>query len=120
VARLCIFAPAFCFSDQALHELGPFPHLRSSLYHPEREWQHGSHFGTKVGDEPHTPRADGHFGVVNRKNQSLSREKCPATMLEIFPRRDSVFRFEFKTIQKVQEASAGWDPGRDTYSQSLQ
>jgi hypothetical protein len=41
-------------------------------------------------------------------------------MLEIFPRRDSVFRFEFKTIQKVQEASAGWDPGRDTYSQSLQ
>jgi hypothetical protein len=80
---------------------------RQRRYHIKREWQHGSHFGTKVGDEPHTPRADGHFGVVNRKNQSLSREKCPATMLEVFPRRDSVFRFEFKTIQKVPETSTG-------------
>ena len=41
-----------------LPELSLSLSLGHPLHHPEREWQHGSHFGTKVGDEPHAPRAD--------------------------------------------------------------
>ena len=109
MARVMHLSPAFCLATRR-YELGPFPNLQSSgvrrrsaksflklslglsLGHRpsiilSESGSNGSHFGTKVGDGPHAPRED---GLRAGKNQSLSREKCSATMLEIFPRRDSV------------------------------
>ena len=66
MARLCIFAPAFCLATRRSMN------LRTSLIFSL--W--GLHAKQKLGMNPMHRGMTADFSVVNRKNQSLSREKC--------------------------------------------